>query len=168
MKEFKEVQRFNQWWLWILLAGVTIFLIFGIIIDFIVNEPLPEDEVSSWILVIILLFPILLMYLFYKIRLIIKINEEGVHFRWSIFLKDFITYNWEDIQSVEIIKYQFVGYGMRLSIKYGIVHNTSGNMGLFLKLKNGNKRMLGTNKPQQLEEFIRNLQKENIQFSEHK
>ncbi|MGB5272717.1 MAG: hypothetical protein WBN39_01570, partial [Flavobacteriaceae bacterium] len=63
-------------------------------------------------------------------------------------------FKWEDIDKAEIIKYRFVGFGIRLSFKYGTVYNIKGNLGMALHLKDGKKYLIGTQKPEELQKAI--------------
>ena len=66
--------------------------------------------------------------------------------------------SWNEIKSTKVLNYGFVGgWGIRLFTKYGTVYNTKGKMGLAIVLRNGNKFMIGTQKPKELEEFISSL-----------
>lgn len=90
--------------------------------------------------------------LIYFAKLKTKIDEEGVHIKFSPFTNKKIL--WKDIESAEVVKYGFVGYGWRYSFKYGRVYNTSGNKGLFIVKKDKKKILVGTQKPVQLKKAI--------------
>lgn len=51
---------------------------------------------------------------------------------------------WTDIDSVSYVKYGFLGYGWRFSMKYGEINNVSGKEGIAVIMKNGSKYLLGT------------------------
>ena len=167
---FHEKQKFTQWWLWVLLL-VTTFAAFYFIIKanttriIIENENLDSDsnsftqvlreEYISFDLItsLFLLLPLLLiLILFLVLRLETTISKEEVQVHYIPFLKR--NFRWTDIETVEIVKYGFVGYGIRSSIKYGTVYNIKGNNGLLLKLKNGKKRLIGTQRPEELKKVI--------------
>ena len=58
-----------------------------------------------------------------------------------------------------MINYGFVGgWGIRLFTKYGTIYNTSGNKGLALELHDGKKLVIGTDKEEELKNFIEKLQ----------
>jgi len=61
------------------------------------------------------------------------IDSEKISVKHLLFVKK--RFKWEDIKSAEIVKYGFVGYGIRISLNHGTVYNVKGNQGLFLKLK---------------------------------
>ena len=73
----------------------------------------------------------------------------------SYFLKKIISLS--DVLEAKSVDYDFVGYGIRLSIKYGTVYNVKGNQGLQITLKNGKKYLIGTQQPTKVNEVIEKL-----------
>lgn len=81
------------------------------------------------------------------------IDESAIRVSFWPFAKK--VFKWEDIETVEVVNYGFVGgWGVRLGTKYGTVYNASGKMGLAIVLKNGNKFCVGTRKPDELAAII--------------
>jgi hypothetical protein len=68
--------------------------------------------------------------------------------------------SWNDVLTIEVRKYkpirEYGGWGYRFSFKNGKAYNISGNMGLQIVLKNGDKILIGTQKPDELMEFLKN------------
>ncbi|MBC6401449.1 MAG: hypothetical protein GDA51_11075 [Ekhidna sp.] len=87
-----------------------------------------------------------------------EIDNHQIKLRWSPFQRSYTKIKWSDIDKVEVVEYTFIGggYGIRYSPKYGLVHNVYGQYGIVLILKNGSKKLIGTNKPKIVSEFIRN------------
>ena len=57
-----------------------------------------------------------------------------------------------------MINYGFVGgWGIRLFTDYGTVYNTRGNKGLALKLQNGKRLVIGTQREDELKSVIQKL-----------
>lgn len=79
-------------------------------------------------------------------------NAEGIFIEFAPMTKKKL--NWSEIKNLEVIQYGFVGYGIRVSSKYNIVYNTSGNKGLLITLKNGRNVLVGTQKEADLKMFI--------------
>ena len=156
---YQETQRFNQIWLWVLLIIVSILMIIKIpigILNASSDEPLSAHEIIS--IVLALVFVIGLNGLFYILRLKTKINEEGISFTYRPFINKPKVFKWENIQKAYVRKYQpiweYGGWGIKYGIK-GTAYNTSGNKGLQLILKSGKKILIGTQKPKELEEFLK-------------
>ncbi|NJW53081.1 hypothetical protein [Salinimicrobium oceani] len=132
---FREIQRFNQWWLWISFLVLGVFLIY-----------LNAVNLGALVLVVVSL-------IFLSLRLITNVDKAGVKFRFFPFVKK--NYSWEEIESARIVNYGFVGgWGIRLFTSYGTVYNVKGDKGLAVKLKNGKKFCLGTQRPQELQETL--------------
>ena len=72
-----------------------------------------------------------------------------------MFFKKIISLN--DIVEATAINYDFVGYGIRKTKKYGTVYNVKGKEGVAFKLKNGEKYLIGS---QKAEQFLKSI-KEN-------
>jgi hypothetical protein len=64
------------------------------------------------------------------------------------------------VASIEVRKYspikEYGGWGFRYGFKNGKAYNISGNMGLQLILKNGDRILIGTQKPEELETYLKN------------
>lgn len=146
---FTENQRFNQWWLWLLLvisSATPIIIMF---------KEYSNDTVSSnnlWVLIIIFLAIIL----FAVLRMKTVVTKENIQLTYFPFV--WKTINLADINTMKVINYGFVGgWGIRLWTQYGTVYNVRGNKGLHIKLKNGKQLVIGTQKPQELEKIIKTL-----------
>lgn len=147
---FEESQRFNQWWLWTFLIGLqlTTIVLFatGVIYDS--DDPVPG--------IVLLLLPDIPITMFILFRLDTRISEIGVHFYFVPFVSK--TYTWEEIESCEVLDYGFVGgWGIRLWTRFGTVYNIKGSKGVFIKLKDGKQFLIGTQKPQEVEQAIANF-----------
>ena len=92
------------------------------------------------------------MYFNWYMTLITEITNEGIKMRFIPFVKKEI--NWNDLKSVKIVSYGFVGYGIRLGSKYGTIYNMNGNKGLAIELSNGKKFVIGTQKEMELKNVI--------------
>lgn len=154
---FREKQKFTQWWLWSILIAPFVYFILESIYPILFKNSTSLGNISVSIVMpreywIILVIMTLVLLFFWRSVLITKINQEKIHIKHLLFFKkDFL---WKDIQSAEIIKYPFVGYGIRISLNHGTVYNVKGNMGLLLKLNDGRKRLIGTQKPEELKKVI--------------
>lgn len=143
MAPFIETQRFRQWWLWLLLTGVVI----------VTASPLwaanSQSKPSAWIGIGI---GLLVMLLFYIWRLDTRLDSDGIHYRvFPIF--SWRTISWNNIQTLSITQYGFVGYGIRLGFD-GWVYNIAGNKGLRIEYKNKRKITIGTQRPNELQAFL--------------
>ena len=149
---FEEKQKLTQWWLWLLLMAIGLVPLYGLYKQFIIGEPFGNKPLSNEGLLVFCLFVFGLILFFWMSELRTKIYVDKIEVNYFPFLKR--TFKWEDVESTEIIKYDFVGYGIRFSLNYGTVYNVKGNQGLFLKLKNGKRRLIGTQRPEELRKIV--------------
>lgn len=155
--QFQETQRFNQWWVWILLI-----VIFGFTVQPIWETYQSGISLSSsqlWGFVI--LFIVILLFL--TLRLETKIDEKGVWVKYFPVHWKPKFYSWDSISQMEVKKYSplmdYGGWGIRLG-RNGKAYNVKGNKGLQLFLKNGDGLLIGTQKEEEMEKFLRNIQLE--------
>jgi len=143
---YKEEQRFPLWIY--LLTILPAFFILCLFLYFL----LTQDYKESLPLLFVLLIMLGVNALIYFATLKTKIDSNGVYIKFAPLTNKKIP--WHDIESAEVIKYGFVGYGWRLSLKYGRVYNTKGNKGLFIVKKNKQKILIGTQQPEKLKIVI--------------
>lgn len=148
---FEEIQRFRQWWLWVILAIVAIAVI-GVVVsipDFLYSF---SGVLSLGILGLTLVF-------FWRIRLRTVIDTDVIR----VSFRPFVTREllWQDVVEAEVVDYGFAGgWGLRLSSRYGTIYNTSGSMGLALTLSNGQKLCIGTQREEDLRRVLTAVKQE--------
>jgi hypothetical protein len=151
MADFKETQRFTQWWLWLIL----IFSWGSMIYAFISEKPtLNVANIISGVIMCAL--PIL----FWQMRLITRITDEGIYVRFIPFHFKEQFYPWDSIESAQVRTYsplkEYGGWGIKYGFNgQGKVYNVSGNEGLQLVFKSGEKLLIGTQKPGEIQAAVR-------------
>lgn len=146
---FTEKQRFNQWWLWVLLI---ISSVAPVIILY--KEFTSSTSTSGSLSALIILFLVIVLFVVLKMKT--TITQKNIQLVYFPFV--WKTINIDDIASMEVINYGFVGgWGIRLWTSYGTVYNVRGNKGLHIKLKNGKQLVIGTQKPEELENVVEQL-----------
>lgn len=148
--EFKEEQKFDQWWFWFLLIAASNFVFYHIYMELMAQE---SFQISIGLIISALL--VVAFYItFFTIRLKTEIDKDGIRMKYSPF---FIQKNieWKDIKSVKVIDYGFIGgWGVRFWTKYGTVYNTRGSKGLAIELKNGDKFLIGTREEKEMKKVV--------------
>ena len=153
MKVFKEEQRFRQIWLIIILAVTTIIPITKVLHKhFTENKTITTREFTAILVVIV--FSILTLF-FFKLKT--KIDEKGIHYQFSPFHFSMKLIPWNQITKVGIRTYfpisEFGGWGLKGGFFFnkgrGKAINVSGNIGVQLILKNGDKILIGTQKKEE-------------------
>jgi len=153
---YKEVQRFTQWWLWLILLSIATIPLVGIYQQIILDQPFGDHPMSDGGLVTFAILTLLLLLFFAFIRLTTTITAKEIQINFSPFVNKSIK--WEAIEKVEVLDYGFVGgWGIRLFTSYGTVYNIRGRMGLAITLKNGKKILVGTQQPQALSNAVHKI-----------
>jgi hypothetical protein len=151
MTEFKETQRFTQWWLWLVLVGSWVVLMYSL------ATVQPQTTIAYFISFVVgMLLPIL----FWQMRLMTRITEEGIYVRFVPFHFNEQFYPWESIESAQVRTYsplmEYGGWGIKYGFNgQGKVFNVAGDQGLQLVFKSGEKLLIGTQKPTEIQAFIR-------------
>ena len=149
---FTEHQRFGQWWIWLLLAGGAAAVVIPFIYQLISGNPIGSKPASTLVLGLTSLLMVGFLFMLSSLNLKTNIDQNSIRMSYGIFGSKNI--NWSEVESVDVVNYGFVGYGMRFSRNHGIVYNVGGKYGLFIILKNGKKFTIGTQKKEELEDFL--------------
>jgi len=153
---FKEEQQFRQWWWVILILAITVpLMIFSLyaLYQQAVNGILVGDKPAPILVSIVIFFgSSALLWFFFSLKLEVRIDQEGIHYRFfPLIFKERIIY-FSEIKKYEIRKYNpigdYGGWGMKRSFKWQRAYNVSGNIGLQLYLTNGKKVLFGTQRSQ--------------------
>ncbi|MEN9729128.1 MAG: hypothetical protein RLZ91_245 [Bacteroidota bacterium] len=151
MEGFKETQRFTQWWLWLVLMGSWAAMIYSLFTD------KPESGIAYIVSGLIMCgLPIL----FWQMRLMTRITAEGIYVRFIPFHFKEQFYPWDSIESAQVRTYsplkEYGGWGIKYGFNgQGKVYNVSGNEGLQLVFKSGEKLLIGTQKPAEIQAAVR-------------
>jgi len=152
--EFKEEQKFTQWWLWLLLIVLAAIPFFGIYKQIILGEVFGNKPMSDTGLIIAAIISSAVLILFWLSKLETEIDQNGIRIKFFPLVNRVVS--WEEVKSAQVLNYGFVGYGIRIATAYGTVYNTKGNIGLAIELKNGKKLLVGTQKKEELSEIVGN------------
>jgi hypothetical protein len=152
MIEFREEQRFTQWWLWLILLALAMIPLFGIYEQIIHGRQFGDKPMSDSGLILFAVFVFGLISLMFFMKLKTEVNASGIKLSFSPFVRKNIR--WTDIISAKIVRYEFVGYGIRFGSSYGTVYNTKGDMGLAIETKGGKRFVIGTQKQDELHKFV--------------
>ena len=148
---FTETQRFTQWWLWLILIGVWSAMVYSII-----TAP-PQTGAAVYVSFGI---GILLPLLFWQMRLTTRVSSDGIRVRFVPFHFKEQFYPWDSIESAQVRTYsplmEYGGWGIKYGFNgQGKVYNVSGNQGLQLIFKSGEKLLIGTQKPDEIQAAVR-------------
>ncbi|MCP4975403.1 MAG: hypothetical protein GY931_04515 [Maribacter sp.] len=159
MRVFNETQRFNQWWLQLILISVALFMGYSIYKWYFTNEAVgnvtPSDSFGQ-LIVIVSIIPILILFYYLKLRT--EIDESGIHYQFMPFHFSPKKIAWIDIDKCYVRTYnpilEYGGWGFRSSLGKGKAFNVKGNKGIQVELKSGKKILLGTQKENEAKQII--------------
>ncbi len=154
---FKEVQKFNQPWVWLIIvpvvAGTLIIFAFGLHRQLILGKPFGNNPMSDTGLIIATILVFLmtagLTILFYSMKLVVEIRSDGIYYRYPPMIMKFRRIGRDEIERLETREYkplkEYGGWGIKVGSKgAGRAYNVKGNLGLQLYLRNGSKILIGT------------------------
>lgn len=160
MRVFNETQKFDQWWMKLVYFGMIAMLCYFLYTEFVAQEAVDQvsadDTTGQWITMATII-PVLI--LFYIFKLHTEIDEIGVHYQFLPFHFSKKTVRWADVEKCYVRTYspirEYGGWGFRTSLgKNGKAYNVKGNKGIQLKLKNGDKILIGTQKAEDAQGVI--------------
>lgn len=158
MKVFKEVQRFTQTWLLVLMG-------FSLIVPLVLTtrEFLSENSgfsVGGFLSVIGILLVSIVPIFFFKLST--RIDEDGIHYQFFPFHFKMKKITWQEIEKAYVKTYDpigdYGGWGLKGGFLWnkskGTAINVSGDIGIQLELKKGKKILIGTQKEQEAKNVL--------------
>ena len=156
MKVFIEKQRFNQWWLYLILTIPLFALVIPLLLK--IEKIMASKNLSD--LLIPLLILSLVYFFIFSIKLKTKIDEKGVHYQFFPFHSKLKLIPWNELEQCFCRTYrplsEFGGWGYRVNFRNGRALNIKGNWGIQLVFSNGKKLLLGTQKPNDVKRILEN------------
>jgi hypothetical protein len=159
---FREVQRFTQPWLVVFIAFFAIFTTIGVWGKIFFGWPDWKTHLSDTALLIYWGIMPLLILLLFVIRLETEITHSAIRVRlWPVHMS-FRVFPLDEIKGVFVRTYkpirEYGGWGWRVSLTgKGAAYNISGNHGIQLIFRNGRKLLIGTQKPLEAQQALKQL-----------
>lgn len=164
---FTEQQRFNQWWLWLLLACISGVFLFGLYWQVVLGKHYGNHPMSNTGLYLTNALVLLLLLFFRILKLETQITKEGLDVRFYPLHFNTRHYSWADIKDVTVRAYspigEYGGWGLRTGSGGG-AFNVSGDQGIQLVFKNGRRLLIGTNKPEEVARVLAVFREEKISY----
>ena len=165
MRVFNETQKFNQWWLKVVMALV---LVCGLVPLFFLHDNKAQSE-SEWVMAIVIFGAVVTLtiaLLFFVIQLRTRIDERGVHYAFYPVQRHLRTIPWNQIESCRVRKYsplgEYGGWGYKITFgSQGKALNVRGNMGIQLEYNKGKRLLIGTQDPETAQKIITAYQEKN-------
>ena len=161
---FHEQQRFNQWWIWLIVIGINVLPFYGIYQQIILGQTFGTRPMSNAGLLLFAAFMLFISFFMFSFRLVTLIKQDGMYVRFYPIQTKMKFYNWRDINKLYIRKYkplmEYGGWGLRYGFfGKGRALNVSGNIGLQIEFNNGKKLLIGTNKSNVMKDVLIKLGK---------
>ncbi len=159
MRIFKEEQRFTQ-----PLIIVILIMSATVVVGLTTKEYLSEGSnmSSTELLTVIGTFLAFTLPIFF-FKLITRVDEKGIHYRFVPFHGKYRTISWKDIKTAYVRKYdaitEYGGWGLKGFLsKKGRAINVKGNIGIQLELKNSKLLLIGTQKEYEVKKVLETYQ----------
>ena len=154
---FREVQRFNQPWLWLLILVAAGFAWFTFVFELFQSLSPGEEGNQVWPAVLIwVLVGLGLPALFLSTRLVVEVRRDGLYYRFHPFHRRTFRIACSEIKKAEARTYspirEYGGWGIRGAWRKGIgkAYNVFGNRGLQLELEDGKRILFGSQEADEL------------------
>jgi hypothetical protein len=156
---FKEIQRFNQIWVWILVLLTCGFFWYWFIIQILLGTPFGKEPVPNLVVIIFwLIFGIGIPFLFLSMKLVTEVRLDGLYIRFFPFHFSFKKFSFEKIKKFKVLIYhpfrEYGGWGIRYG-KQGKAYSVKGNRGVQIEFIDGKQILIGSQRP---EEFVNALE----------
>ncbi|WP_293301919.1 hypothetical protein [Pedobacter sp. UBA4863] len=163
--EYKEIQKLNLWWLYILF-GIQAIIILSI--TFLGDTGVSLEELKEIyylpIVGVVLIFA--LAYFINQNYLSLFVNKDGITYKYWPFTRT-KSIRWDEIDSAYLRKYdalgEYGGWGFRYRLWFKWSDKAfifdGDSIGLQIVLKNNKKLLFSTTKPENFRQFLTVLKK---------
>lgn len=150
---FYEKQRFNQWWLWLILFAPQAVMVGIFVVQYQTSHVFPKEALYGYLPLLVIS---VVMLGFTKLET--KITEDGIYVRFFPFHFRYHFFAWNAISRKYVREYkplaEYGGWGIR-GVGKNMAFNVKGNMGLQLELQDGKRKLIGTQQAEELESVLK-------------
>ncbi len=159
---FRESQAFRQVWIWAFLILMNGFLLYTVVMQWGLGQPVGNNPAGDVMLGVIVLFSLVLTLLFLVFRLQTEIRHDGIYTRFFPFQQRFRRIGWNELNRCYIRSYkplaEYGGWGWRIGMAgAGQAYNVAGNKGLQLEFKNLKRLLIGTSRPGEMHAVLNSM-----------
>lgn len=158
---FSETQKFNQWWIYLILGLAIIPFITFFVYQEVTGKLVGNHPMNGGQYIVTIAVVWLISSLFFVMRLQTKVDANGIHVRFFPFKLNYGHYKWDEIEKISVRSYdpisEYGGWGIRYSFNNGKALTTGGNWGIQIETKSGKKILIGTQRPQEAEIALKRL-----------
>lgn len=153
---FKEIQRFDQWWLRVLFLIIALIAAGPLLFDY--QEVIHSQKELTSVLVSLGIIAALFLAFWYLFKLETKVDEAGIHYRFLPFHGRTRHKPWAEIKELKLTKYHpikdYGGWGYRIGFGKKKALTVSGRTGIAIYFKNGSRLLLGTQDTARAQEAV--------------
>jgi hypothetical protein len=103
---FREVQRFRQTWIWVILLSITALTLYFLIKQVALGEPVGNNPAADWLLIIlVVVFGLDFPAFFYFLNLTVEVRADGLYYRYFPFHLSFKKMPYYSISKCEVRSY---------------------------------------------------------------
>lgn len=153
---FSEQQNITKWYVWIIPVLILVICVYVILNQLLLQQVGSTDAIPFNILIAMVLLPCILIVFLRHIRMNVEITSKGILYDVRPFSDGYIL--WSEVKEIKLIPYTRMALGLA-SGAYGKTYNISGTHALQLTKKNGQKILLGTDKPELLRKVLEKIRK---------
>jgi hypothetical protein len=154
---FEERQRMNQWFIWVVLLLINGVTAVSVYVQIIEKQPVGNNPMSNVGLIILSVLMVAFTVFILSVRLETQILGDHITYKLSPFHLKARIVKFDELQSIGVRKYnpilEYGGWGLR-GFGKNIAYNISGNQGIQLELKTGQRILLGTKNPKAVQEAL--------------
>lgn len=161
---FTETQRFDQWWLRLLFAGLNGLFAYAVWQQLVEGKAFGSKPMPDAGLVVAWLCVAVGTLLFLRTRLLTRVDATGVHARFAPWQRRGRMIPWAQVQACRVRRYrplvELGGWGLRRSLGGRLEgYTTRGDQALELDLDARRSLLIGTQRPEELAAVLRALGK---------
>ena len=158
---FREVQRFRQTWIWVILLSITALMLYFLIKQVALSEPVGNNPATDWpLIILVIVFGLGFPVFFYFLNLTVEVRTDVLYYRYFPLQLSFKKITYDSMLKCEVRSYsalkEYGGWGIRYG-RYGKAYNVSGNRGVQLEFMNGEKLLFGSKRAEELAQAIQSV-----------
>jgi uncharacterized membrane protein (DUF485 family) len=155
---FREVQKNNNVFVWVITVGLAALMWYGFVQQIVFGHPFGDHPASDPLMVILwIIFGIGFPVFAWSVKLITEVRTDGLYVRFIPFHLRYKKFSLDGIDSYQSITYsplgRFGGWGIRFNFKGEMAYNMSGKLGLEIRYQSG-VIVIGSKNPFELEKAL--------------
>ena len=156
--DFREVQHFRQWWVWVLVIGLTALVWWFFLFQIVGGVDVGDEPAPDWLLWgLVIVFGIAFPLWFALLRLVTEVGGAGIDawFRWG---PGRVHVDYHEIAEHRAVVYrpirEFGGWGVRWGGRGKRALNAYGTDGVRITRLDGTELVIGSQRAAELEAAI--------------